>query len=407
MLQYRSAAARVVRFLPRLVSLIAVTLGSAGGDAAELTPRGPQLVRSAHFAFLTDLTDREWVELRDRLERMTANLERFLGRRITGVVECFAVKDLAVFPVEQIDDPMGIEKIRRGEGVCASFTLGPRRRAVLYACGDSGVVQHECVHGLCHLTFGSTGPSWLAEGVAELGNYWRENDPSVALPEPVVRYLQDATPKRHLLDIATPGRAVTPDWRDYAWRWALCHMLANNPNYSDRFVPLAIGLMEGRQGVSFESVYGPVAHELSFEYDQFLATLGNGARPDLTAWPWKARFRPLVGQGKRWTRIKARAGWQASGASVEQGREFVFQTEGTWQTTAAGGAVDGDGGPAGRGRLVAAIFHDDSLTPEFPLAAAGSFTAPANGQLFLRCADAWTELGDNKGAIAVTLQCKP
>ena len=114
-----------------------------------------------------------------------------------------------------------------------------------------------------------------------------------------------------------------------------------------------------------------------------------------------------MGQGKRWTRIKARAGWQASGASVEQGREFVFQTEGTWQTTAAGGAVDGDGGPAGRGRLVAAIFHDDSLTPEFPLAAAGSFTAPANGQLFLRCADAWTELGDNKGAIAVTLQCKP
>ncbi len=407
MLQGRSATATVARFLAVVIPLIAVALGQARGEAPAPPPREPQLVRSAHFAFLTDLPDREWIDLRDRLERMTANLERFLGRRIKGVVEGFVVKDLASFPVARIDDPMGIEKIRRGEGVCVGTTLGPRRRAVLYACADAGVVQHECVHGLCHLTFGSTGPSWLAEGLAELGNYWRENDPSVALPEPVVRYLQDATPKRHLLDIATPGKQPTADWRDYAWRWALCQLLANNPNYSDRFVPLAIGLMEGRQGVSFESVYGPVARELSFEYDQFLATLGNGARPDLTAWPWKARFRPLVGEGKRRTRVKARAGWQASGASVEQGRAYTVTTEGTWQTTAAGMPVDGDGGPGGRGRLVAAIFRDDSLTPEFPLAVAGSFTAPADGQLFLRCADAWTELGDNEGAIAVTLQCKP
>jgi hypothetical protein len=129
--------------------------------------------------------------------------------------------------------------------------------------------------------FGSTGPTWLAEGLAELGNYWRENDGSVELPKPVVGYLQQAMPKRHLLEIATPGRAAAGSWQDYAWRWALCHLLANNPNYSDRFVPLAIGLMEARPDTSFELVYGPVARQLAFEYDQFLATLGNGARTEL------------------------------------------------------------------------------------------------------------------------------
>jgi hypothetical protein len=390
------------RFAAPLLGLMLFAWGRA--VAADPPPAQPQVVRSAHFAFLTDLTDREWVELRDSLERMTANLERFLGRRITGVVEGFVVKDLARFPVERIDDPMGIEKIRRGEGVCVSSTLGARRRAVLYACSDAGVVQHECMHGLCHLAFGSTGPSWLAEGLAELGNYWREDDPSVSLPPVVVGYLQEANPKRHLLEIATPGRAATVDWRDYAWRWALCHLLANNPHYSDRFVPLAIGLMEGRRGVSFETVYGPVARELSFEYDQFLSHIGNGYRPDLAAWPWKARFRPLTAKGQRRAKIKAKAGWQASSLIVDEGQTYAVEAEGTWKTTAAGEAVDAVGGPGGRGQLVGAVFADFGLSPEFEIGRPGRFRAPATGQLMLRCADAWTELADNEGQLTVVIR---
>lgn len=379
---------------------------SAGNTVHDVgaRPAEPRLVRSAHFVFCTDLTEREWVDLRNRLERMTANLERFLGRRLAGMVEGFVVKDLATFPVERIDDPMGIEKIRRGEGVCVSSTLGRQRRAVLYACGDTGVVQHECVHGLCHLAFGSTGPTWLAEGLAELGSYWRENDPSVALPQPVVAYLQTARPTRHLAEIATPGRAAAGGWQDYAWRWALCHLLANNPNYADRFIPLAIGLMENREGVSFESVYGPVAAELSFEYDQFLATLGNGSRPDLTAWPWQARFARLADKGQRRLRIKARSGWQASGVLVEKDLAYSYDADGQWQTTAEGLPVGGGGGPGGRGRLVAAVFNEFTLSPEIPLGPTGAFQAPASGQLMLRCHDAWTELADNSGGLTIVLR---
>ncbi|MFM6131225.1 MAG: hypothetical protein ACKPBV_21305, partial [Sphaerospermopsis kisseleviana] len=290
------------------------------------------------------------------------------------------------------------------EGVCVNSRLGGQRQARLYACADHGVIQHECVHGICHLAFGSTGPTWLAEGLAELGNYWRDGERTIDLPAPVIGYLQHATPKRRLLEIAVPGRTESGTWKDYAWRWALCHLLANNPNYSDRFVPLAIALMEDRQGASFESVYGPVAREISFEYDQFLATLGKGYRSDLTAWPWKAKFQRLADSGDVAVKVKAKAGWQPARVLVEPGELYVIVAEGSWKIAAAGRPLDADGEQAGRGRLVAAVFADYTLSPEIPLGAKATLEPPTAGQLFLRCTDAWTELGDNDGEIVVTVR---
>jgi hypothetical protein len=383
-----------------------------GDEALERTFRGlsdeapaqPRLVRSQHFAFMTDVSDREWGVISFKLERMVTALEKFLGRRMTGVVEGFVARDLARFPSGMIDDAYGIEKIRRGEGVCVNSRLGTQRHARLYSCADHGVIQHECVHGLCHLTFGSTGPTWLAEGLAELGNYWRDGDATIELPAPVVGYLQNATPKRTLLEIAVPGRTEAGTWEDYAWRWALCHLLANNPNYAKRFVPLAIALMEERDGVSFESVYGPVAREISFEYDQFLATLGNGYRSDLTAWPWQAKFQRLADAAAATVKIKAQAGWQPARVLVEAGDRYDIAATGTWRIAAAGQPLDADGETDGRGRLVAAVFADHSLSPAIPLGRQAEIAVPTAGQLFLRCDDTWTELADNDGELTVTIR---
>ena len=393
----------------------AAKVADKGDEALERKYRGlsaeppaqPRLVRSQHFAFMTDVSDREWAVISFKLERMVSALETFLGRRMTGVVEGFVARDLAKFPDGMIDEPYGVEKIRRGEGVCVNSRLGAQRHARLYSCADHGVIQHECVHGICHLAFGSSGPTWLAEGLAELGNYWREGDPTIDLPAPVIGYLQNATPKRKLLEIAVPGRTEAGTWEDYAWRWALCHLLANNPNYSNRFVPLAIALMEERDGASFESVYGPVAREVSFEYDQFLAALGNGYRSDLTAWPWQAKFQRLADAAETKVNVKAKAGWQPARVLVESGDRFEIIADGTWKIAAAGQPLDADGEADGRGRLVAAVFADYSLTPEIPLGAKATLKPPAAGQLFLRCTDAWTELGDNDGEIRVTIRRAP
>jgi hypothetical protein len=368
-------------------------------------PAAPRLVRSQHFAFVTDVSDREWAVIQDKLERMVKVLEVFLGRRMTGVVvEGFVARDLDKFPTGLIDDEYGVEKIRRGEGVCVNSRLGPQRHARLYSCADHGVIQHECVHGLCHLTFGSSGPTWLAEGLAELGNYWKDGDQAIDVPPAIIAYLQNENPKRKLLDIAVPGRVVGDTWRDYAWRWALCHLLAKNPNYCDRFVPLAVGLMEERPGISFTSVYGPVADEISFEYDQFLATIGNGYRTDLTAWPWKAKFHRLPEWGDGTVKIAAKAGWQPSRVLVEEGVRYAVDAEGKWQITPAGQPVDADGGEDGRGRLVGAVFSNFSLSREIQFGVNTTFEPPVAGQLFLRCRDAWTELGDNDGELEVTIR---
>jgi hypothetical protein len=405
----------VVAQLLEVENQAAKTVADKGDDALERKyrrfsdepPAQPRLVRSQHFAFMTDVSDREWAVISEKLERMVKALETFLGRKMTGVVEGFVAKDLKKFPTGMIDDPFGVEKIRRGEGVCINARLGNQRHARLYSCADHGVIQHECVHGICHLAFGSTGPTWLSEGLAELGNYWKAGDRAIDVPAPVMAYIQNATPKRKLLEIAIPGRTESGTWQDYAWRWALCHLLANNPNYSKRFVPLAIALMEEQQGVSFESVYGPVAKEISFEYDQFLNTLGNGYRSDLTAWPWNAKFQKLGATGEVKVKVKAQAGWQAGKVLVEEGVGYEVTTAGAWKIAAAGKQLDADGEADGRGRLVGAVFSDFALSKEIPLGTKATLKAPGSGQLFLRCVDTWSELADNDGEITVTIRRAP
>jgi transketolase C-terminal domain/subunit len=73
-----------------------------------------------------------------------------------------------------------------------------------------------------------------------------------------------------------------------------------------------------------------------------------------------------------------------------------------------GGAEVADAGEhhgiGGHGRLVAAVFHDFTLTPPIPIGAKSTFTAPADGQLFLRCDDDWSQLGDNEGKIEVVIR---
>ena len=398
----------------------AAVVAQKGDDALAATyqklsnepPPAPRDVRSAHFAFMTDLSDREAAIVLDKLERMAGMLQSYFRRPATGVVEGFVVRDLAAWRVHRFEEALGLEKIRGGAGVCFNSQIGDRRRAVLYSCADHGVIQHECMHGLCHMTFGSTGPTWLAEGVAELGNYWREGRREVEVTPAVMGFLQHAQPKRRLLEIAVPGRTDAGTWQDYAWRWALCHLLANNPNYADRFQPLATALMEERPGASFERAYGAVAQELSFEYDLFLRTVGNGYRADLVAWPWKdsGKARGLtVGGSAKIPRVKAAAGWQAARIRVERGGQYEVQATGTWKTSAAGPAVTAAGDADGRGRLVAAVLQGDktdgfTLGDEFTIGGDGTFSAPEDGELFLRCGDAWTQLGDNAGELAVTVR---
>ena len=238
--------------------------------------------------------------------------------------------------------------------------------------------------------------------MAELGQAWREKARGVNCHEVVLQYLKSENPKE-LTELVDVGDRTGDSWQNYAWRWALCHLLANNPNYAPRFKPLGLGLLTG-QDVSFERVYGPMAKEINFEYHFFLGHIEENLRADLIAWDWKAKFTKLRGSTSSSAKIEAARGWQPSRATVSDQEEYEYSAAGTWKTSATATAVTADGDDSGQGKLQAVIFDDYKLSEPFELGSYGTFTPPTSGDLYVRCGDKWNELVDNSGKISLKIK---
>ena len=145
-----------------------------------------------------------------------------------------------------------------------------------------------------------------------MGNYWKDKQRAVDISPTVITYLKNADSKS-LLKIVQDDQVTGDSWQAYSWRWALCYLLANNPNYAAAFKQLGVGLMLGRPGVSFENTYGRVANQISFEYDFFIRHVDNGYRVDLCAWDWNRPFKVLSADQRRSLKVEAARGWQATG----------------------------------------------------------------------------------------------
>ncbi len=365
-------------------------------------PSKPRDVRSAHFLIHTDVSDRDAQILLDTLETMIVLVSNYFGRPPAGVLECYVVRDLPQWPPGLIP-PEGVAKISEPAGVALSVRVGNVAKSIVYACDQVGVVQHEAIHAYCTQTFGDTGPTWYAEGLAEMGHYWQKDRLEIELDPVVISHLKNSPPKK-MLDIVAAGQITGDSWQAYAWRWALCHLLANNPNYAGRFKALGIALMTEQPGVSFETVYGPVAREISFEYDFFVRHLDNGYRPDLCAWQWGRKFQYLPAQGYVTVKVAAKYGWQATGVKLAAGQAFDYAAKGAWKLQPGGGEVTADGDANGQGRLAGVIMKDFSLGEPFELGSRGTCTAAQDGDLYLRCGDRWSQLGDNDGTLSVYLR---
>ncbi|MCE9604537.1 MAG: DUF1570 domain-containing protein [Planctomycetia bacterium] len=382
--------------------------GTAGvrKPAAPATSDGQRLhSRSQHFILHTDLAPAEAQELIDRLEYMLGIISIYWDKQPQGLIECYVVKDLKNWPDGSLPDERGRQSIASGGGVTLSLVLGNSGKSTVYAGADHGTPQHEAVHAYCATNFGTTGPTWYSEGMAEMGQYWRKGDNSVKVHDVVVDYIRKSEPKT--LNSIVNGNETTGDsWQNYAWRWALCHLLATNPNYAADFRPLGLGILQ-QKPVSFEQTYGSMANEISFEYLFFLQHLCNGYRMDLCYWDWKRKFSGLANGPGRNVTVQAGRGWQPSGILVRKEAEYTAKATGTWKLEkAATKGVTADGNESGEGKLVGIIFNDFSLSEEFDIGADGTFTPPSDGQLHLRCKSEWSSIGDNTGAVAVKIAIK-
>ena len=369
------------------------------GDRA--TDRRPDDYRSRNFLIHTDLAKDDAEELLQKMETMLQIISRYWGAPSRKVIECYVIDDIKLWPPRSLPN----EAVNAVNGGGLTIARGMRRgnqlnmNAIVYASNRFGTPQHEAVHAYCYQTFSSTGPTWYAEGMAELGNYWVENDSTVTAPDYVIRYLTQSD-RKTLAEITDNQQQTGDGWRNYAWRWALCHFLVNNGNFHDRFRTVGVGYLTGKPA-SFERAFETQMEELDFEFQFFIDHLEQGFDVHRCAWDWKAKFREQKGTRPVIAKVKADKGWQSSGLKVISGQTYQLTARGAWKTADNAEEVSVGGDAAGSGSLLGTIYHDHQLSREFELGGKQTFTATATGKLMLRCRDEWTQLNDNKGTISV------
>lgn len=392
------------------LSLILLLSRSSLAQNNSLRADGPQLYKSPNFQVVTDLSKTEAETLLTDLEKMLKLVTEYWGRRNRKPIRMFVIEDFANWSQEQLAqmDASGVQSVREGGGLTITqvrgIVGGPKidSEAIVYATSKRQTPQHEAIHAYCGINFGSTGPVWYSEGMAEVGKYFRHGERGVNAGEYVIQYLQSQEPKPLNDIVNNPLERTGDSWQNYAWRWVICHMLGANKNYSPRFKPLGLALLADKN-VSFDRVYGAQAQEIEFEYKLFVQDMEPGYRCDLCSWDWKAKFRKLSGSNTVFAKIKADNGWQPSRAVVSAGETYSLQVNGEWALSKGGEKLTAAGNDAGQGKLMGIIFDDYELSEPFEIGAEETFTVPRDGDLYLRCQDAWGELADNSGTISVRI----
>ena len=363
-------------------------------------------IATAHFLITTDLDIDSAAELAEQLESTLKNLADYCDRPPRGVIEINVVREPDDWPAGAIPET-AINKIRERAGVTETDVIfdGDRfvsAKASVFASSERDSARHELAHAYFGQAFGVAGPVWFAEGMAEVSRYWRAGEREARCEARVADYLRANTPPR-LREIVSEAAETGDSWRDYARRWALCHLLVEHPAYADRFRILCRGVLRRDSRATLDNAFGDELERIDWEYRLFTRHIEPGYRVDLCVWDWNATWR-TVGRGDiQRTKVAARRGWQASGLRVAAGETYQCQAAGTWKTSPDATSVSADGDARGRGQLEASIW-DDELSAPIELGANVEFTPHASGRLMLRCRDAWGNIGDNSGEINVTLR---
>ena len=376
-------------------------------------PTTPRKVHSKYFTLHTDISPRSEKVLFEKLDNMVDIISTYYRKRPRGRIECYVVSVPQLWVGNPNIPKYGMYKILRREGVTMSASMTVRRvkqtKSIVYACDDHGIVQHEAVHAFCNQVFGSAGPVWYAEGMAEVANYWKPGKLALDIDPVVMDYL--ANNETHTLEyLLRPNQKTGDSWQAYAWRWALCQMLVQNPNYSRDFKKLGVELMlQGREPgkISFDTYFANVRDHIEFEYNLFSKNFGNGYRIDLCAWDWEQKPRNLPDGSRAKLTVDAQKGWQTTPILLEAGVSYDVAAQDEWKIGNDQQPIDANGNQDGDGRLVCAIFKDFQLSEEIELGTLTTFTPKQSGQLVFRCREKWTRLEDNSGELTIYVRRTP
>lgn len=435
---------------PLAALLLCLILPSAfpargGGPSTELSESC--VIRkheSRHFVVFTDLRDAEASQMMANLERALRVVSRYWARRLEGQIECYLVKDLDRWPRGALPHPAARVLLRRVGGGTQSHAMREgsrsRKRARIFCRTSPGIAEHEVAHAYCTQVFGTCGPDWYSEGMAQLASFHQAGDPAVRSPDKTIDAVRRAS--RLTVDtvvtdrsftaplsatfarLAESRRAARPTkegvsdygtWREgdddvvrraeasYAASWALCHLMTHHSQYSKRFRRMGRRLLAGHD-VNFKRMFAGRNAQIGFEFAFFVDHVEPGYRVDLCEWDWDSRSVSLESGGSLTVEIRADRGYQSARIQVAGGCRYAFRSTGTWTIEPRSRPVTADGNPDGAGRLVGVLLDDLTLTPPFDMGTEGTFRARQSGRLFVRCRDNWSALADNSGTVRLRLE---
>ncbi len=296
------------------------------------------------------------------------------------------------------------------------------------------LLLHEGTHWFMHRTFGSNGPPWIMEGMAEwLGTHsWnaatkqlqmgmipehREDFPYWGRLRKIRDQLDDGSAPS-LESIMRYDSSAHQRVEAYAWSWAAVVFLRHHPRTRDAFAammqqPMHDDLRQTRWFFGQLRDQWPIVRE---EWHAFLYELdyGFGLEQGLTLLSDSA---PVLQDGKHQCSIDTSQGWQSSGRLIAPdtrlrvqatGNFVVNHTSKPWDCTPAGVTLEYyRGQPLGKLMMAIASPRSEEMPSRpFEVHAVGADTSlqlQTGGELLFRINESTGQLSDNQGEVFIEL----
>lgn len=294
------------------------------------------------------------------------------------------------------------------------------------------LLLHEATHAFMQMAFGTCGPPWYMEGIAELlGNHSLVDGrltlgvfPARADDVPEwgrIRMVREAVAEGRSLGVddilAYPDDAHLHN-EPYGWCWALAAFLDGHPRYRDRFRQLPGELSAEDFNTRVRAIFAADWRELNEEWQVFVHDLDFGYDLARAAIEFETG-EPL--NGRETVALRADRGWQSSGVRLEAGKTYRLTASGRYQVAdqprpwwcEPGGVTIRYVRGRPLGMLLAGLLPDvpaseavDGLLSPVAVGLETTITPQSAGTLYLRINDSPAELSNNSGTLQVIIEAQ-
>lgn len=300
------------------------------------------------------------------------------------------------------------------------------------------LLLHEGTHWFMNRLYGSNGPPWIMEGMAEwLGTHrWdadagvlemktiptsKEEVPDWGRISRIQEQLQNGTAPA-LETIMQYGSTAHREVDAYAWSWAAVSFMQDHPDTRDAFrevleLRMRSDMTQSRWLFKRLSKRWPL---IRAEWNSYVTDLKYGFTPapglmQITSRPQK------LGPTNEQINVEANRSWQASGFFALAGDTVQIETEGafsvgrlpkTWKSYADGVTLEYfQGEPVGRLMMCVAspVQAAEKTSPmeEIAVGAQKTVKVERSGELHFRVNEASHQRDDNAGSVAVSFRIIP